>query len=75
MDKNEKKIQVKVSQERRTPVFSNVLFLHVNESEFIFDFGFVQPQELSAEIVSRIATSPVHAKRFLMVLQNSIKNS
>ena len=73
MDEKQQKIKVNVPPEKRKPEFTNVLFLHVNESEFIFDFGFVQPQEPVAEIVSRIVTSPIHAKRFLMILQNSIK--
>ncbi len=73
MNKNETKIKVRVSEEKREPVFSNILFLHVNESEFVLDFGFVQPQEPVAEVVARIATSPIHAKRFMLILQNSIK--
>ncbi len=73
MERNEKKVKVEVNEEKKIPVFSNVLFLHVNESEFILDFGFFQPQEPVAEIVARVATTPFHAKRFLMILENSIK--
>jgi len=72
-EKKVQKIEVKIEEKDSGGIFSNVLFVHVNDSEFVLDFGFLQPQEPKAKIVGRVITTPAHAKRFLMTLENSIK--
>jgi hypothetical protein len=44
-----------------------------SETEFVFDFIFIQPQTPKAKVRARIITSPQHAKRFMMALKENIE--
>ncbi len=43
-----------------------------NETELTLDFIYVQPQEPKGKVRARIISSPKHAKRLLIALQDSI---
>lgn len=71
---NEKReIKIEIDDSVAQGVYSNVALISHSESEFIFDFIFIQPQAPKAKVRSRIITSPAHAKKFLLTLQENIK--
>jgi len=50
--------------------FANILH---NPTEFVFDFGRVVPGRGDVKIVSRILTTPFHARQLLRALQQNIE--
>jgi len=50
----------------------NMAMVNHTETEFTFDFIYVQPQEPKGKVQARIITSPKHAKRLLVALQDSL---
>ena len=50
--------------------FANILH---NPTEFVFDFGRAVPGRTDVKIVSRILTTPYHAKQLLRALQQNIE--
>ena len=49
--------------------FANILH---NPTEFVFDFGRVVPGRADVKVVSRILTTPFHARQLLRALQQNI---
>lgn len=54
--------------------YVNMVLVNHNDSEFVIDCAFVQPQAPKARVHSRLITSPRHAKRLLKALQSNIEN-
>ncbi len=52
--------------------YINMAVVNHNDSEFVIDCIYVQPQAPKARVQSRLITSPRHAKRLLAALQNNI---
>ena len=50
--------------------FANILH---NPTEFVFDFGRVVPGRADVKVVSRILTTPFHARQLLRALQQNIE--
>jgi hypothetical protein len=50
--------------------FANILH---NPTEFVFDFGRVVPGRPDVKVVSRILTTPFHARQLLRALQQNIE--
>lgn len=53
-------------------VYANLAMVNHNETEFILDFLFVQPQQPRAMVRSRIISSPKHTKRLMLALQDNL---
>ncbi len=51
--------------------YSNLMQIRHNKSEFVLDFFLAIPPR--GELVSRVITSPAHAKRVAKALQQNIK--
>jgi len=66
-------IQVEVDDAIAQGVYVNMAIVSHTDTEFIFDFVFIQPQAPKSKVRSRIITSPAHAKRFLNALQDNIQ--
>ena len=66
-------IQVEVDEATAQGVYVNMAIVSHTDTEFVFDFVFIQPQAPKAKVRSRIVTSPSHAKRFLAALQDNIQ--
>jgi hypothetical protein len=49
--------------------FANILH---NPTEFVFDFGRVVPGRPDVKVLSRILTTPYHAKQLLRALQENV---
>lgn len=64
-------IQLKATDELLRGVYANALQISHTKDEIIFDFlSFMPPQ---AQLVSRVITSPAHAKQILGALADNLK--
>ena len=70
--KKEIQLQVQLDDDIAQGMYVNMAMVNHNETEFTFDFMFIQPQQPKAKVRARIITSPKHAKRFLLALQENI---
>ena len=70
-----KPIQLEVQMDEATAqgLYANLAGVTHSETEFIFDFLFLQPNQPKAKLRSRVISSPVHTKRFLSALVENIK--
>lgn len=69
----ENQLQVELDEQTAQGAYANLALITHNESEFILDFIFVQPQQPKAKVRSRVITSPAHIKRFYEALGENIK--
>ena len=70
---SEVKLEVQLDEEIAQGVYVNLASVNHAETEFTFDFIYVQPQANRAKVRSRVISSPLHAKHLLMVLQENVK--
>ncbi len=68
----EVKLEIQIDDEIAQGVYVNLAVVNHNESEFVIDLIFVQPQAPRAKVRSRVILSPHHAKRFVKALQENI---
>ena len=66
------KIPVKIDDDVASGVYSNFFNMFHNPGEFVFDFGRIMPGKQEFKILTRIITSPLHAKHFLRILTDNI---
>ncbi len=67
-----RQIAIKIDDSVASGVYSNMAMIHHNDSEFVLDFLYVQPQQPRAAVRARVITSPRHVKRLLKVLQEQL---
>lgn len=65
-------LQIQLDEATAQGSYVNLTLVNHTETEFILDFIFVQPMDPRAKVRSRIISSPKHAKRFLMALQDNV---
>ena len=65
-------VQIQLPPELQNGAYVNLTLLNHTETEFVFDFVFMQPLEPRATVRSRIISSPKHAKRLLAALQDNL---
>ena len=63
--KKKGRLNIKVNDDVARGKYANLALVHNNESEFVFDFVFVEPQRPQGQVVSRVVTNPRTAKRML----------
>ncbi|MDT8443533.1 MAG: DUF3467 domain-containing protein [Desulfuromonadales bacterium] len=68
----EVKLEIQLDEEIAQGVYANLAVVNHNESEFVVDFIFVQPQAPRAKVCSRVILSPQHAKRLVAALDENI---
>ena len=68
----EVKLEIQLDEEVAQGAYVNLAVVNHNESEFVIDLIFVQPQAPRAKVRSRVILSPQHAKRFVAALQENI---
>ena len=69
---NGPQLQIELDDATAQGAYCNLVFLNHNDSEFTFDFVYVQPGGPRARVRSRIIVSPRHAKRFLRALESNV---
>jgi hypothetical protein len=52
--------------------YANVAQIVFSPAEFVFDFGRAVPGRAGFKIISRIITTPLHAKQFLLTLSENV---
>ncbi len=72
MEQNPPQLQIEIDENVARGVYTNLALIAHSETEFLLDFLFLQPQTPKTKVLTRIVTSPVHAKRFLSALQDNI---
>jgi len=68
------KLQIKMRDEMASGRYANMTIVHHNDSEFIMDFLFVQPQTPRGEVTSRVVMSPLNLKRTIRLLQERLSH-
>ena len=66
-------IQIEIDEATARGAYANLALVAHSETEFFFDFLLLQPQSPKTKVLSRIISSPVHAKRFLWALKDNIE--
>jgi len=66
----EQEIQIQIDDQTTKGAYSNLAVISHSENEFVMDFVFVHPPQ--GKVVSRIITSPSHAKRLAKALSDNI---
>ena len=65
-------LQIQLPPELSQGAYVNLTLVNHTETEFVFDFIFIQPLEPRATVRSRVITSPKHAKRLLSALSENV---
>ncbi|MCK4503541.1 MAG: DUF3467 domain-containing protein [Desulfuromonadales bacterium] len=68
----EVKLEIQINEDVASGQYINMAIVNHNDSEFVIDGIYVQPQAPKAQVKSRLITSPRHAKRMMILLQNNI---
>lgn len=66
-------IEIQIDENTAQGIYTNLAGITHSETEFIFDFLFIQPNQPKAKLRSRIISSPIHTKRFLQALIENIR--
>jgi len=69
----ELKLEIQIDDDIASGRYTNMVVINHNDSEFVLDFIYVQPQAPKAKVQSRVVTSPRHAKRLLQTLQRNVQ--
>lgn len=72
MDENNPPLQVEIDEAVARGVYTNLALITHSETEFLLDFLFLQPQAPKTKVLTRLISSPVHAKRLLWALKDNI---
>lgn len=72
MNPTEIQLQIQLDDDVAQGMYVNMAMVNHTETEFTLDFVFLQPQQPKGKVRSRIVTSPKHAKRLLLALQDNI---
>ena len=67
-----KQLQIQLDDAISQGHYVNLTLVNHTETEFVLDFIFVQPHEPRARVRSRIISSPKHAKKLMMALQDNL---
>ncbi|MDR2709060.1 MAG: DUF3467 domain-containing protein [Elusimicrobiota bacterium] len=69
---NKNEIKIEIDDQTSNGVYSNFALISHTDNEFVLDFIFVQPQYGKAKVRTRVITTPAHAKKILLALQDNI---
>ncbi len=67
------KLQIQLDDDIAQGLYANLAMVNHSETEFTFDFMFVQPQQPKAKVRARIISAPKHTKRLMTALQENIR--
>ncbi len=71
-NEQEMKLEIQMNDDVASGQYINMAVVNHNESEFVIDCIYIQPQAAKARVHSRLITSPHHAKRLLLALQTNV---
>ena len=73
MDETPQPLQVEIDEPVARGIYTNLALLTHSETEFLLDFLFLQPQSPKTKVLTRLVTSPVHAKRLIWALKDNLE--
>ncbi|MEK7389496.1 MAG: DUF3467 domain-containing protein [Elusimicrobiota bacterium] len=73
MEDNQQPLQVEIDEPVARGIYTNLALITHSETEFLLDFLFLQPQTPKTKVLTRLVSSPVHAKRLLWALKDNIE--
>lgn len=68
----EVQLQIQLDDDVANGRYVNMALVNHTETEFTFDFIYVQPQQPKAKVLARIITSPRHMKRLITAMQENV---
>jgi hypothetical protein len=72
-NKKENKINIELSEEKASGIYSNLAIITHSSSEFVCDFVQMMPGMPKAKVQSRVVMTPENAKRLLNALKDNIQ--
>lgn len=72
MEDNQAPLQVEIDEAVARGLYTNLALITHSETEFLLDFLFLQPQTPKTKVLTRLISSPVHAKRLLWALKDNL---
>lgn len=69
--KKAEKVEIQLDDETAQGVYSNLVVVNHNETEFALDFIYVQPQGNRAKVRSRVIMSPGHIRSLIRALEKN----
>lgn len=66
-------VQIEADDEIAQGIYTNFTLINHNETEFVIDFVYVQPNTPRAKVRSRVIMSPKHARQFLAAFNRNIE--
>ncbi len=72
-NKNENKINIELSEEKASGIYSNLAIITHSTTEFVCDFVQMMPGMPKAKVQSRVIMTPENAKRLLRALQDNVQ--
>ena len=70
--KDKNKLNIELSDEVASGIYSNLAVINHSSSEFFIDFIQLMPNVPKAKVRSRIILSPEHSKRLLLALNEKL---
>ncbi len=75
MEDNQAPLQVEIDEAVARGIYTNLALITHSETEFLIDYLFLQPQTAKTKVLTRLITSPVHAKRLMWALKDNLLHS
>lgn len=69
----EQRLEIQIDDAVAQGNYSNLAIINHNDSEFTLDFAYLQPQAPQGKVRARVITSPRHAKRLLLALEENLR--
>ncbi len=66
-------LPVDIDEATARGTYANMALITHSDTEFLLDFLFLEPNAPKAKVLSRIISSPAHAKRLLWALKDNIE--
>jgi hypothetical protein len=72
-NQKENKINIELGEKEAQGIYSNLAIITHSPAEFIIDFTRIVPGVPKAKVLSRIITTPQHAKMLMKALEENVK--
>ncbi|MFM7467295.1 MAG: DUF3467 domain-containing protein [Crocinitomicaceae bacterium] len=72
MENNQNEMNIELSEELATGVYSNLAIITHSPAEFVCDFVQIMPGMPKGKVRSRVIMTPQNAKRFLQALADNV---
>ena len=67
-------LKFRIDEDTAQGSYSNMQVVGSNETEFVFDFAYLPPNQRGGKVNSRVIMSPKHAKGMLRLLSERVRD-